>query len=136
VADQRLSNRRDPADEPVRRIRFILADERVAAFRAVIVVQGHANTEAGLDRLGPGLHQLGAGLTLLPVTQLAIDARECVLVFAALRHVLGDLGPVVLAYECPAHGPSIALRLRRRHRQLSGSKLTTVAALLLGQALA
>ena len=131
-------------------------------------MQGHANTEAGLDRLRPGLHQLGAGLALLPVTQLAIDARECVLVFAALRrftrgfelvdpaldlpqatrgheisvradgtlrHVLGDFGPVVLAYECPAHGPSIALQLRRRHRQLSGSKLTTAPLPLVGQAL-
>ena len=42
-----------------------------------------------------------------------------------LRQVLRHLGAVGLAYECPTHGPSIAPGLRDRHRQLSGSKLTT-----------
>src|SRR6185295_8981672 len=99
-----------------------------------------------------------ACFALLPVTQIAIDARQRVLVFAALRslarrfqlmnaaldllqparshevgvrahralrQVLGDLGAVRLAYECPTHGPSIAPPRSGRHRQLSGSKLTT-----------
>ena len=44
-----------------------------------------------------------------------------------LRNVLGDFGAVVLAYECPAHRSSIAPQPGRRHRQLSGSKLTTMS---------
>ena len=158
AAEERLRNRRDPADAAVRGIRFVFADERVAALRAIFQMQSHTHTEAHFGRRRFRSDQLRGGLALLPVAQLAIDTRERVLVFAALgflargfelaevifdllqaagsdeirvradrplRQVLRHLGSVVLAHECPAHGPSIALVLRYRHRQLSGSKLTT-----------
>src|SRR5262245_42092675 len=41
-ANQRLRDRRDPADETLRRICFVFTDEREAALRAVFVAHCHA----------------------------------------------------------------------------------------------